>query len=168
MQSNKSEKKFFRFERKRGIPDFMAGLHKIRNILLSFESKKLFFRFIGMHWQLPELVLSSDHPPVKCLEALTFPWLTFKVTSYTRNLKMICIPSGKSLHDHGHNLKMTPKVHVLVLHVSKYVRCTGVPPEPTSKQVLENQHTLVNIFYHRYEVNCAKSPVFWKRLLNAV
>ncbi len=40
------------------------------------------------------------------------------------------------------NLRMTPKVYVLVHHVPKY--------GPTSWQALECQHTLFDIFYRRF------------------
>ncbi len=39
-----------------------------------------------------------------------------------------------------HDPRMTPKVHVLVHHVSEYVRRTGVQLEPTSEQTLASQH----------------------------
>ncbi len=38
------------------------------------------------------------------------------------------------------------KVHVLVHHVRKFVRHSGVPLGPTSDQTLESQHTRFNIF----------------------
>ncbi len=57
-------------------------------------------------------------------------------------------------------LRMTPKVHVLVYHVQKYVCCPGVSLEPTPVQALVSQHTLFDSFYHRFEANCAKSLVF--------
>ncbi len=66
------------------------------------------------------------------------------------------------------NLRMTPKVHVLVYHVQKYVRCPGLSLAPTTVQALVSQHTLFNSFYHRFEANCVKSLVFRGRLLNAV
>ncbi len=52
-----------------------------------------------------------------------------------------------------HSLIMTPKVHLLVHHVPKYVRRTGVPLGPTSEQAPESQHTIVDIFNGRLEVN---------------
>ncbi len=67
-----------------------------------------------------------------------------------------------------HNLMMIAKVNVLVHHVPKYARLTAVRLGPTSEQVLESQHALFNIFYHRFEVNCTKSSVFRELLLNAV
>ncbi len=54
----------------------------------------------------------------------------------------------------------TRKAHVLFHHVPKYVRRTGVQLGRTSEQVLESPHTLFEIIYHRFEVNCTKSPVF--------
>ncbi len=59
----------------------------------------------------------------------------------------------------------TRKAHVLFHHVPKYVRRTGDQLGLTSEQVLESQHTLFGIFYHRFEVNCTKSP---EHLFNAV
>ncbi len=67
-----------------------------------------------------------------------------------------------------HNLRMTPKVHVLVHHVPQYVRLTTAPLGPTSEQALESQHRYFDIFYHRFKVNYTNSPVFRERLLNAV
>ncbi len=67
-----------------------------------------------------------------------------------------------------HNLKMTLKVHVLVHHVPKYVCHTGVPLGSNPEEVVERRHTLFDIFYHRFEVNCSKSLVFRECLLNAV
>ncbi len=63
-----------------------------------------------------------------------------------------------------HNLRMTPKVHVIIHQVPKYMRRTGVPHGPTSKQALEGQLKFFDIFYHRFEVNCTKPPVFRERL----
>ncbi len=40
-----------------------------------------------------------------------------------------------------HNLRMTPKAHVLVRHAPEYVRRAGVPLGPTTEQALERQHT---------------------------
>ncbi len=62
---------------------------------------------------------------------------------------------------------MTSKVHVLVNHVHKFVRGNGVALLPPSDQTMERQHKLFDIFYHRFEVNCTKSPVFRERLLYA-
>ncbi len=47
-----------------------------------------------------------------------------------------------------HNLMMIAKVNVLVHHVPKYVRLTGVRLGHTSEQALESQHALFDIFYH--------------------
>ncbi len=58
-----------------------------------------------------------------------------------------------------HNPRMTPKVYLLVHYVPEYVRRTGVQFGPTS---------IFDIFYHRFKVNCAKSPVFRERLLNTL
>ncbi len=66
------------------------------------------------------------------------------------------------------NPRMTPKVHLLVHHVPEYVHRTAAPLGPTSEQALESQHRFFDIFYHRFKVNCTNSPVFRKRLLNAV
>ncbi len=66
------------------------------------------------------------------------------------------------------NPKMTPKVHMLIHSVPEYVRRTAAPLEPTSEQARESQHRFVDIFYHRFKVNCTNSPVFRERLLNAV
>ncbi len=59
------------------------------------------------------------------------------------------------------NLMMAPKVHLFVHHVQKCVRHTGIPLGPASE--LESRHKLFDIFYHRFDVNCAKSPNFRKR-----
>ncbi len=59
-----------------------------------------------------------------------------------------------------HNLKVIPKAHVLAYHIPEYVRRNGVPLEPTSEQALESQHTLFDIFCHRFEANYTKSPSF--------
>ncbi len=66
-----------------------------------------------------------------------------------------------------HNLRMTPKVHVLDRHVRKFVRGNGIALGPTSDQMLGSQHKHFDIFYQRLEMNCTKSPVFQERLLNA-
>ncbi len=58
------------------------------------------------------------------------------------------------------NLRMMPRVHVLVRHVPKYERITGVPLGPTSEQALGSQHTPFDIFFHRFKANCTKSPIF--------
>ncbi len=58
------------------------------------------------------------------------------------------------------NLRMPPKMYVLVHHVPKYVGRTGIPLEPTSDLALESPHTLFDIFSHRFEVNCTKPPSF--------
>ncbi len=67
-----------------------------------------------------------------------------------------------------HNLRMTPKVHVLVHHIPEYVRPTGVQFGPTSDQASASQHRFVDIFYHRFEVNSKNFPVSRERLLNAI
>ncbi len=66
------------------------------------------------------------------------------------------------------NPRMTPKVHMLIHNVPKYVRHTADPRGPTSEQALESQHQFFDIFYHRLKVNCTNSPVFREHLLNAV
>ncbi len=66
------------------------------------------------------------------------------------------------------NPRMTLKVQMLIHNVPEYVRRTAAPLEPTSEQPLENQHRYFDIFYHRFKVKCTNSPVFRKRLLNAV
>ncbi len=68
----------------------------------------------------------------------------------------------------SHNLKMTSEVHVLIQHALMYVRPSRHPLGPTSEQALESQHTLFDIFYHRFEVNRTKSSAFRERLLKAV
>ncbi len=66
------------------------------------------------------------------------------------------------------NPTMTPKLHMLVHHVPKCVRCTGIHLRPTSEQAPKSQHTFFAIFYHRFKVNCTNSPVFRERLLSAL
>ncbi len=67
-----------------------------------------------------------------------------------------------------HNPRMTPKVHVLIHHVQEYVCRTGVQLGPTSKQALASQHRCFDIFYHKFKVNYADSPVSRERLLKSV
>ncbi len=67
-----------------------------------------------------------------------------------------------------HNPTMTPKVHMLIHHVSEYVRRTGIQLGSTSEQAPKSQHTCFDIFYHRFKVNFTNSPVFREQLLNAV
>ncbi len=67
-----------------------------------------------------------------------------------------------------HNPRMIPKVHMLIHHVPEYVRRTGIQLGSTSEQAPKSQHTFVDIFYHRFKVNCTDSPDFREHLLNAV
>ncbi len=67
-----------------------------------------------------------------------------------------------------YNSRIAPKVHVLVHHVPEYVRRTGVQLGSTSEQALASQHTFVDIFYHKFKVNCTNSPVSRERLLKYV
>ncbi len=67
-----------------------------------------------------------------------------------------------------HNLRMTPKVHVLVHDAPEYVRRTRIQLGPTSEQALESQHRFLDIFYLRFKVNRTNSLVSRERLLNAV
>ncbi len=62
-----------------------------------------------------------------------------------------------------YNPRMTPKVHVFVHHVPEYVRRTELYLGPTSAQVLASQHRFFDIFYHKFKVNCTKSPVSGER-----
>ncbi len=66
------------------------------------------------------------------------------------------------------NPRMTLKVHMLIHNVPEYVRRAAAPLGSTSEQALESQHRFIVIFYHRFKVNCTKSPVFRERLLNTV
>ncbi len=67
-----------------------------------------------------------------------------------------------------HYPRMTPKVHVVIHHVPEYVRRTGVQLGPTSEQALASQHRFFDFFYHKFKVNCTKSPVSRERLLKSV
>ncbi len=49
---------------------------------------------------------------------------------------------------------MIPKVQVLVHHVPEYVRRAGVPLGPSSKQALESQHALFEIFDLQIRIEC--------------
>ncbi len=59
-----------------------------------------------------------------------------------------------------HNPRMTPKVHVLVHHVTGYERRTGVQ--------LASQHRFFDISYQQFKFNCPNSPVYRERLLKSV
>ncbi len=58
-----------------------------------------------------------------------------------------------------HNLEMAPFVHVLVHHIPQCVCRIRVPLGPTSEQLLESQHTLFDIFFHRFKLNCTEFPI---------
>ncbi len=49
----------------------------------------------------------------------------------------------------AYNVRMTPKVHVLIHHVPKYVSRTGVPLGPSSEQALGSQRTQFPVFRER-------------------
>ncbi len=68
----------------------------------------------------------------------------------------------------AHNPKMTLKVHMPVHRVPEYVRRTRIQLRPTTEQAPKSQRTFLDIFYHKFKVNCANSPVFREHLLNAV
>ncbi len=60
---------------------------------------------------------------------------------------------------------------ILLLKVcanSTHLMIAKVPLGLTSEQTRESQLAFFDIFYHRFKVNCAKSPVFRDRLLNAI
>ncbi len=59
-----------------------------------------------------------------------------------------------------HNPRMTSKAHMLIHHVPEYVRCTGIQLGSTSERAPKSQHTIFDIFYHRFKVNCTNSPIF--------
>ncbi len=53
-------------------------------------------------------------------------WLAFLAMSYTEFEKDVHIFKEKSMEAIGtHNIRITPKVHALVRHASKYMRHTG-------------------------------------------
>ncbi len=77
---------------------------------------------------LKVLVTLSDHPLVKCLKALYRV-----VVGVFGQILYPGFENGRSAFEEmfigamwTYNPRMTPKVHVLVHHVSEYVRRTGV------------------------------------------
>ncbi len=111
------------------------------------------------------MVPPSDHPPVECLKALHLALVdVFGIildAEFENDMHMFKEKFMEAMQKH--NLRMTPKVHVLVHHVPKYACRTSVTLGPTSGQALEGQHTPFDIFYRRFEVNCTKSPVIRER-----
>ncbi len=101
------------------------------------------------------MVPLSDHPLVQCLKALH---LASEDSEFENDIRIFKVNFMETMQTH--NLKATPKVHVLAHHVPQYVRRTGIPLGPTYEQALESQHTLFDIFYHRFEANYTKSPSF--------
>ncbi len=88
------------------------------------------------------MVPSSAHPLAECLEALyrvvvgVFGQILgpeFK--NDTRKFEETLMGAMRT-----HNLRITPKVHVLVHHVPKYVRRIGVQLGPTSEQAPASQY----------------------------
>ncbi len=88
------------------------------------------------------MVPPSDHPLVECLEALhrvvagvfgetLDPMFENDINTFKEQFM------GAML---THNIRMKPKVYVLVHHVPEYVRRTAAPLGPTSEQALESQH----------------------------
>ncbi len=67
-----------------------------------------------------------------------------------------------------HNLRITTKTHMLVHHITSFVRRTRVQLRPTSEQALESQHRFFDTLYYILKVNLTNSPVGRQRLLNAV
>ncbi len=66
-----------------------------------------------------------------------------------------------------HYIRITPKAHVLVHHVTSYMRRTRVQLRPTSEQALESQHRFFDTLYNILKVNFTNYPVGQQRLLNA-
>ncbi len=118
---------------------------------------------------LEEVFSPSDHPSVECLEALhrvvvgVFGQILDPEFENDKNLLEEMFTGTIQIR----YLRITPKVHVLVHHVSEYVRRTGVQLGPTSEQTPKSQHTFFNIFYHRFKVNCTNYLVFREHLLKA-
>ncbi len=77
------------------------------------------------------MVPPSDHPLVKCLEALHLALVDAFGNILHPELQNGMHVSKEKLMEamQTHNLKMAPKVHMLVHHVPKYVRRTRVPDQ---------------------------------------
>ncbi len=122
-------------------------------------------KFLSCSAFLKEVVPSSVHLLVECLEAfhrvvvgvfgqIIDPETKDNVSTFEETF-MGTIRTQ--------NPRMTPKVHMLVHHVPEYVRRAAAPLGHTSEQALECQHRFVDIFHHRFKVNCTNSPVFRER-----
>ncbi len=132
--------------------------------------RKFFFGFVWLQWHPPRLLVPpSDHALVERLAALYLALVYVSGNILDPEFENgIHIFKEKNLGAmQTYNLRMTSKVHVLIHHVAKYVRRTGVPLEPSSEQALGSQRTLFDIFYDKFEVNCTKFPVFRERISNA-
>ncbi len=109
-----------------------------------------------------ERVPLSDHPLVECLEALhrvvvgVFGQILDPETANDISTFEETFMGAMRTH----NPRMTPKVHMLIHHVPGYVRRTGNQLGSTSGQVPKRQHTIFDIFYHRFKPNCTNSPDF--------
>ncbi len=120
----------------------------------SFEGRKC-SKLLSCSAFLKELVPTSDHPLFECLEALYR--VLVGILSETLDVEFendIYTFKGKFMRAMlKHNLRMTSKVHVLVLHVPEYVCRAAAPLGPTSENALGSQHRFFDIFYHIFKVN---------------
>ncbi len=104
----------------------------------------------------PPETLTSLSSAFECLEALYLDLVDvfgdILDPEFENNLRIFKDKCMKAMQTHKHQ-----KVHVLVHHVPKYMRRTGVPLKSTSGQALESQNKLIDISYHRFEASCMKS-----------
>ncbi len=111
---------------------------------------------------MKEVIPPSDPPLVECLEAfhrvvvgvfgqIVDPETKDNVSTFEETFMGAM---------RTQNPRMTPKVHMLNHNVAEYVRRTAAPLGHTSGQALSSQHRFVDIFYHRFKVNCTNSPSF--------
>ncbi len=133
----------------------------------SFEDRQC-SKLISSSAFLQEVVPPSDPPPVECLEALHRV-----VVGVFGQTSVPLFENDASTFEETfmgamrtHNPRTIPQVHTLVHHIPEYVRRTEVQLGPTSEQAQGSQHRFFDIFYHRFKVNCTKSPVPRERLLN--
>ncbi len=106
---------------------YQLGIVRTEYYGKSFEGRQC-SKFLSCSAFLKEVVPSSDHPLVECLEALhrvvvgVFGQILVpEFENDTRKFEETLMGAMRT-----HNLRFTPKLHVLVHHVPEYVRRTGV------------------------------------------
>ncbi len=123
------------------------------------------FKTLLLQCFLKELVPSSDHPLVECLE----PLYRIVVGVFSQILDPEFENDVSTFEEtlmgamRRHNLWMTPKVHVPSIMYQNICAVPEFLPDLPLSRRWRFSIDFFDIFYHRFKVNCRKSPFFRER-----